>query len=533
MIINFLIGVESSLSFSQDVSLRYIKYFGSSSFFASMDSEMDRKACSSLGKFPNDDSSSSSRKASDVRPHLDSTGYSNRLPSESEFIFLKVDSSGDLDQLNNVDSEDVSYSNLGSSSSTKTDESAASDFEPTTLLDEAGSDDDPLKIDSVDEDEGAASQTQPSSSKPKTGSKGKTPIKKNYACDYPGCNASFSRPWKLSAHHCRHTGERPFMCSRVGCTKSYTNPTHLRRHDLKVHGAKDDKSETRRYKCTHPNCWLVDHPGFITVPGLRKHEQRHEVLDKNGLVCADCKMTFPRLNDLKTHRFIHDNVLPFKCDNCGNAYLYNLEYRKHLRSHKRYKCQVAGCESLEFDSYRELQKHKVTHNKQIVCEFCGKEFAMQCRLRVHLEETHSCEPGATQWPCSVQGCPRVFTRRRNMQQHVRKKHQGPGHVCPFQGCHLRFVWKQSLTKHMQLHLMKPETPPIEPEEKQKRPRARRKDADKPKSTTAEILSNVIVDKQTKDQLLNKEEFDTDEEIIYQLTESPPLSCSSNAELDVS
>ncbi|XP_022200666.2 transcription factor IIIA [Nilaparvata lugens] len=455
---------------------------------------------------------------------LDSSRNTVKHSSESEFTFLEADSSGDLEQSNNddseynIDSEDISYNNPGTSN----DESSASDYEPTQL-DNANMDDDTSKIDSMDDDD----IIKPSSSKQKPNKRAKQILAKNYACDYPGCTATFSRPWKLSAHHCRHTGERPFMCSRVGCTKSYTNPTHLRRHDLKVHGAKNPESDTKRYKCTHPNCWLVDHPGFCTVPGLRKHEQRHEVLDKNGLVCADCKKTFPRLNDLKTHRFEHDNILPFKCDYCGKAYISNKELRKHRRTHRRYKCPVPGCESLEFDTFKELQKHKVIHNSVIRCSLCAKEFAMQCRLRVHMEEVHPTEPNAAHWPCTHQGCSRIFTRRRNMLQHMRQKHQGQGYVCPFQACHLKFVWKQSLTKHMQLHLMDGSTVAEQPQQKDKRPRARRKDADIPKSTTAELLSSVIVDKQTKDQLLNKDEFDTDEEIIDQLTESPPPGCADD------
>jgi hypothetical protein len=56
-----------------------------------------------------------------------------------------------------------------------------------------------------------------------------------YACDWPGCEASFSRPFTLRNHKRTHTGEKPFVCDWPNCHYRSTQQTPLATHKRKHH----------------------------------------------------------------------------------------------------------------------------------------------------------------------------------------------------------------------------------------------------------------------------------------------------------
>ncbi|OXB55302.1 hypothetical protein ASZ78_011291 [Callipepla squamata] len=61
---------------------------------------------------------------------------------------------------------------------------------------------------------------------PASGSVRSAPSARSFICSFPGCDAAFSKGWRLDAHLCRHTG----TCDFEGCGKAFK-----KHHQLKVH----------------------------------------------------------------------------------------------------------------------------------------------------------------------------------------------------------------------------------------------------------------------------------------------------------
>ncbi|ELV11915.1 Transcription factor IIIA [Tupaia chinensis] len=57
-------------------------------------------------------------------------------------------------------------------------------------------------------------------------------VAQRFICSFPDCSANYNKAWKLDAHLCKHTGERPFVCDYDGCGKAFIRDYHLSRHVL-------------------------------------------------------------------------------------------------------------------------------------------------------------------------------------------------------------------------------------------------------------------------------------------------------------
>ncbi|XP_025779856.1 transcription factor IIIA [Puma concolor] len=91
-------------------------------------------------------------------------------------------------------------------------------------------------------------------------------LSRRFICSFPDCNANYNKAWKLDAHLCKHTGERPFVCDREGCGKAFVRDYHLTRHVLIHTGEKP-------FVCTASGC----DQKFNTKSNLKKHfERKHE-----------------------------------------------------------------------------------------------------------------------------------------------------------------------------------------------------------------------------------------------------------------
>lgn len=133
---------------------------------------------------------------------------------------------------------------------------------------------------------------------------------------------------------------------------------------------------------------------------------------------------------------IHLNQKPFPClytnpttgQKCSQAF----ETAAHLRSHEnrvhsesRFTCTECSGDGIDFSSYAELQAHiKSVHPPQ--CPHCSLECSTPRELRRHLEIAHgdvSLEE-RRQFPCTIPGCGRSFTKKGNLTVHVRTVHEG-------------------------------------------------------------------------------------------------------------
>uniref|UniRef100_A0A8D0SDK7 Transcription factor IIIA n=1 Tax=Sus scrofa TaxID=9823 RepID=A0A8D0SDK7_PIG len=100
-------------------------------------------------------------------------------------------------------------------------------------------------------------------------------LPRRFICSFPDCSANYNKAWKLDAHLCKHTGERPFVCDHEGCGKAFVRDYHLSRHALTHTGEKP-------FVCAASGC----DQKFNTKSNLKKHfERKHENQQKQYVVC--------------------------------------------------------------------------------------------------------------------------------------------------------------------------------------------------------------------------------------------------------
>ncbi|XP_072119081.1 transcription factor IIIA-like [Mobula birostris] len=262
-----------------------------------------------------------------------------------------------------------------------------------------------------------------------------------FICSF-GCGATFSKNWRLEAHLCRHTGEKPFACEYEGCNKSYSRKGHLARHILIHKGEKP-------FRCTDERC----NQTFTTKDNLKKHlSRKHD--NKEKLYLCDferCGRSFKKHQHLKVHQYEHTRVPSFKCnyEGCDKRFCLPSKLKRHEKVHAGYACKVESC-SFIGKTWTELLSHKQKQHKEpFICSECGKKFkrkdTLQAHLKIHAEEREV-------FRCPREGCERTYTTSFNLQSHILSFHeQQRNFVCEHSDCKKAFSMKQSLDRHSVVH----------------------------------------------------------------------------------
>lgn len=132
--------------------------------------------------------------------------------------------------------------------------------------------------------------------------------------------------------------------------------------------------------------------------------------------CQVCQRTFYRKGDLENHMRIHEDVKPFQCSECGDAFRQLGMLLRHTR----------------------IQHQK---QKDFVCRVCGKSFGYKTVLTEHLR-SHS---GVKPYKCTH--CEQRFTQRSNMKKHVKVNHEATREFkCDL--CSKQFVSSYYVNRHM-------------------------------------------------------------------------------------
>ncbi|XP_067842782.1 transcription factor IIIA-like [Heptranchias perlo] len=278
-----------------------------------------------------------------------------------------------------------------------------------------------------------------------------------FICSF-GCGATFSKNWRLQAHLCRHTGEKPFACEYEGCSKGFSRKGHLTRHIQSHRGEKP-------FRCTDERC----NKTFTTKDNLKKHiSRKHENVEKLYLCDFEgCGRSFKKHQQLKVHQYEHTNVPPFKCnyEGCDKHFCLPSKLKRHEKIHAGYACKVECC-SFIGKTWTELLSHtQKQHREAFVCSQCNKKFKrknfFQEHLKIHAEEREV-------FRCAREGCERTYTTLFNLQSHILSFHEGQRNfVCEHPGCRKTFSMKQSLERHAVVH------DPKKQKLKGKRPRPKR------------------------------------------------------------
>ncbi|XP_030833424.1 PR domain zinc finger protein 10 isoform X2 [Strongylocentrotus purpuratus] len=274
---------------------------------------------------------------------------------------------------------------------------------------------------------------------------------KYYTC--PFCADTFDRNEHLKLHVQTHAFNGFYTCPH--CGKRFSEYNHVRKHIRGFHSMKE-------FPCMH--C----HKIFPRPDKLKLHMLRHS--NQKDFLCANCGKQFKRKDKLKEHMSRMHNperelrnkleaeepkkmpfkpkippsemtAFTFKCRPCTLGFKRRGMLVNHLA--KRHP-EVAP------DTVPELNLPIVKPNRNYFCAYCEKVYKSSSKRKIHIVKNH---PGASVPPSLRQTkgdpnspfgnphtapagtttthyfacahCPRQYSTKAKMMDHVRKKHMEP------------------------------------------------------------------------------------------------------------
>ena len=106
-----------------------------------------------------------------------------------------------------------------------------------------------------------------------------------------------------------------------------------------------------------------------------------------GHVCTLCNKRFAFRSQLKTHQTVHfDETHKCTQDNCDKSFKNKGDLTRHLKQHNSELHECPDCDYKNVD-IRNFALHRFKHSQitQYVCEQCGEEFVFNTQYRRHLK----------------------------------------------------------------------------------------------------------------------------------------------------
>lgn len=199
-----------------------------------------------------------------------------------------------------------------------------------------------------------------------------------------------------------------------------------------------------------------------------------------------------RKDQLKRHMFSHTGQYPHNCEQCKKGFANLKNYNKHLITHKLESQKIHKCPDCpeEFEKWSTMVAHRrIIHTLKFICVVCQGKFHSKTNLKVH-EKIHS--ESREIFECDRENCPKYYYDKKNLQSHIKSKHEGKKFNCEIEGCDRQLSTKQKLILHHKMHkdsssIKKPNE---ENHKRPKKPRAKRFDAGHQKHSTISKLLGV-------------------------------------------
>ncbi|XP_036346007.1 zinc finger protein 737-like [Rhagoletis pomonella] len=225
-----------------------------------------------------------------------------------------------------------------------------------------------------------------------------------YCCS--NCSLCFQRLGNYRIHMKKRHGVilEPITCPQ--CPKTFKNKYDLNRHIVKHRPL----SETRIFPC--PQCDRK----FQTKAYVAKHIKFvHE--DIRPFICEECGEATRTEATLREHMLTHTDLAPFECEICKKGFKNPARLKNHMDIHNSNKHICSEC-GLKLNSRVTLNQHMLVHSDTMrhKCDYCGRAFKRAKTLKNHLILHSGLKP------YSCQFCERTFTNGSNCRTHMKRAH---------------------------------------------------------------------------------------------------------------
>jgi len=230
-----------------------------------------------------------------------------------------------------------------------------------------------------------------------------------------------------------------FKCDE--CTKVYKGKSSLNLHVMTIHRG------IFNFPCQIEGCGKQ----YAEESRLIKHMCTHQA---KTVLCNECGASFVDARQLASHKVVHLQTKPFKCNitGCGKTFARSGDLSKHKKRHtgqKHYKCDFPECLFAGVEK-GDVDKHKQVHEKkEYRCDFTECSFITNFTgsLRTH-KKSHSEERS---FLCDVINCLKSFKTQSLLTIHSRIHTGQKDYICKFGGCTKAFSTSGDLVKHAVIH----------------------------------------------------------------------------------
>ena len=265
-------------------------------------------------------------------------------------------------------------------------------------------------------------------------------------CEY--CDRFFANKSGLARHKSVVHGQKASECE--DCGKTFPTMLRLERHIQAVHVP----NETVRFACD-----ICDKSFKLSLYLTRHQKEVHGSIDPFS--CDVCDKQFFRKSSLSRHLSMAHGGIKFLCQHCGIAYSRNEDLSSHIKDvhesgsesgTKLIKCDA--CDGL-FASQVSLDRHKRRAHKILMdtntkCEYCGINYSVPLRLRMHIKDVHENDPEGKDKPFKCDDCGGSFTSFAALSKHRWKAHETFEDIFKCKYCGIVYKAHDVLARHVRV-----------------------------------------------------------------------------------